>query len=86
MFKIFLKKSAEKFLYSLEKNRKDKIASVLNILETNPIPFKDLDLKKLKGEKDTYRIRVGKIRIIYQIFFEESKIIVHLMDFRERAY
>lgn len=86
MFKVFLKKSAEKFLYSLEKNRKDKVARALSILETNPIPFKDLDLKKLKGEKDTYRIRVGKIRIIYQILFEEHKIIVHLMDFRERAY
>jgi mRNA interferase RelE/StbE len=86
MYKIFLKKSAEKFLSSLDKSRKEKILKALFVLETNPIPFKEFDLKKLKGERDTYRIRIGKIRIVYQIFFKNNKIVVHLIDYREKVY
>ena len=86
MFQIFLKKSAEKFLSSLKKSRKDSILHTLARLETNPIPYKEFDLKKLKDEKDTYRIRAGKIRIVYQIISENGRIIVHYIGYREGAY
>lgn len=86
MFTIFLKKKADKFLSSLDRKRKEKVYVVLETLEKNPVPFRQFDLKKLKGEKDAFRIRIGKIRIVYHVFFEESKIVVDLIDFRGRAY
>lgn len=34
-----------------------------------------LDVKKLKGRKDVYRVRVGTVRIIFYMKDEETKII-----------
>ncbi|MBU4373606.1 MAG: hypothetical protein KJ714_04035 [Euryarchaeota archaeon] len=32
----------------------------------DPVPIKSLDITKLKGEKNKYRIRKGKFRIVYE--------------------
>jgi len=37
--------------------------------------FNNLDLKKLKGRSDIYRIRKGKIRIMYRVVKEEIYLI-----------
>jgi len=86
MFKVFLKKSAEKFLLSLDKKKRNKILIILKLLEANPIPFKELDVKKLKGERYAFRIRAGKIRIVYHIVFESQRIIIDKIDYRESVY
>ncbi len=52
MFKVFLKRSAAKFLAGLDKHTKERLLSTLKILETNPVPFSSLDVKKLKGYDD----------------------------------
>lgn len=38
--------------------------------------FDDLDNKKLKGYKDIFRVRKGKIRIIYQVIGNKMIILV----------
>lgn len=46
-----------------------------------------VDLKKMKGEwKDFFRMRAGKIRIIFKIDFENRKIFVDRIDFRGDVY
>jgi len=46
-----------------------------------------IDLKKMKGEwKDFFRLRIGKIRIIFKINFEKSRIFVDRIDFRGDVY
>jgi len=41
----------------------------------------------MKGEwKDFFRIRVGKIRIIFKIDFENKRIFVDRIDFRGDVY
>jgi len=57
----------DKILKALNKfNRKeqDKIKSVLVKINKNQVSV--LDVKKLKGRDDIYRVRSGKIRIIYR--------------------
>ncbi len=44
-----------------------KIIKVLDELEENPLPYKKFDLRKLRGYDDTYRIRIGDIRIVYSV-------------------
>lgn len=86
MFKVLLKRSAEKFLYQVEEKIRIKIYQVLKDLETNPIPFKAYDLIKLKGYKNRFRIRIGKIRIVYEFVPEELTVIIWDIGFREKAY
>ena len=86
VFEVKLKKTAEKFILRLDKKRRDKIIRLLEELETNPLPFKIYDLVKLKGFDHRYRIRLGKIRVVYEIDFERKKITVWNVDYRGRIY
>lgn len=63
----------EKFLSKLSVEERNKIKAVLGKIRR--LDFKNLDLKKLKGEIDLYRVRVGSVRIIYiidnkKVFFQ----------------
>jgi mRNA-degrading endonuclease RelE of RelBE toxin-antitoxin system len=53
----------EKFLSRLEKARRDRIAPVISRIEKWDLS--GLDVKKLKGFNDAYRVRVGKVRLIF---------------------
>ena len=70
-YKIQLKRSVVKTLKSLPQKEVKKIAKKIDSLEQNPVPK---DSKKLKGEKDLYRVRVGDYRILY--FFQNLNLTV----------
>ena len=44
------------------------------------------DIKKLKGVKNTYRLRVGDHRIIYTVDFDAARIFVLSILPRVKAY
>lgn len=52
-----------KVLRKLTKKERDIIDDILSKLEANKIS--GLDIKKLKGQRNIFRARKGKIRIIY---------------------
>jgi len=54
----------EKFLRSLSRSLRDKVEAKLTLLLLKQLD--DLDVKKLKGNKG-YRVRVGKIRILFRL-------------------
>lgn len=56
----------QKFLQSLPKELRKKLFERLALLQKNPYD-EALDIKKLKGNTPLFRLRVGKIRIIYKI-------------------
>jgi mRNA-degrading endonuclease RelE of RelBE toxin-antitoxin system len=90
--KIKLSKSANKFLNKLDgstrKNIIEKIGILKTCLETQKIyPPEELDIKKLKGElTGFFRIRVGKIRIIFQIRKGTDEIFIYDINFRGNIY
>jgi len=43
-------------------------------------------VKKLAGMKDTYRIRIGDIRVIYEVDWEVKEVRVLVVVQRESAY
>ncbi len=65
---------------------KKKINELFDALKTNPFPFHDFDLAKLKGLDNDYRIRIGELRIKYKVVQEENAIIVYYVGKREGAY
>jgi len=56
------------------------------IFRENPIPAEYYDIKKLKGYVDTYRARIGDVRVIYEISWDLKRVYVLLVERRERAY
>ena len=72
----------EKFLKLLETKRAKCIRSILPRIRS--LELNGLDVKKMKGHENVYRIRVGKIRIV---FIKEKKVgIIIDIDFRENIY
>ncbi|NHV98328.1 MAG: type II toxin-antitoxin system RelE/ParE family toxin [Thaumarchaeota archaeon] len=86
MIKIEAKKRVLKTLRDLDRDRKNRIKEALLILSNDPLPFKKLDVIKLKGYENTYRIRIGGLRIVYEVNWDEKKIIIHFIGPREKAY
>lgn len=85
-FEVRIKDRALKFISGLQKGERERLKEIFLILKDDPIPFKSLDVAKMKGVKNTYRIRKGKIRAIYEIFWNEKMIVVHRVDFRGDVY
>lgn len=72
-----------KFINSLDKKTKEKLKARLKRLKESP--YKAGDVKKLSGYgDDLYRLRMGKIRIIYR--FIDSEIEVVDIDYRGNIY
>ena len=83
--KVVLSKKSEKFVLELDQKRYGSILSILKHLETNPIPYKQYDLKKLTDIRNGYRIRKGKIRILYTIEKELNLIFVEKIESRDET-
>lgn len=81
MYKLILRPKAEKHFARLPKNLQHRIFSKLQRLEENPFQ-KGLDIKKLVGAKSSYRLRVGELRVIYQLNITLKEIFVVDIDFR----
>ncbi len=86
VFDVKVKRRVFKALERLPRDYRLRVLEALDELSTNPVPFKKYDLKKLKGYEDTFRIRIGDIRIIYTIDWDSRNIIVHYIGPRESAY
>jgi mRNA interferase RelE/StbE len=90
--KVKLSKSANKFLQKLGNSDRAAVLSKINMLKIclekqQVYPPEELDIKKLKGElKGFSRIRVGKLRIIFQIHKNENEIVIFDIDFRGNVY
>jgi len=83
MYEIIFSRKAAKFISTLPQNYKDKIKETLIILRENPYGY---PYKKIRGETNLYRIRVGKYRILYEIDKNNNQIIILKIDKRERIY
>jgi mRNA interferase RelE/StbE len=71
-FKVKLSRPAEKELFSLDKIAVGRIWPKIRSLADNPYPKGSL---KLSGVEDSYRIRVGKFRVIYKIDGNEVTVV-----------
>ena len=54
----------DKFLFKLDKKIREVVKRVISLIISGD--FSMLDMKKLKGSQNRYRVRVGRIRIIFE--------------------
>ncbi len=82
LYAVLLGNKAEKQYRELEPKTLERVQELFKILESTPIPFRDYDLKKLKDEEDSYRIRLSSYRVLYRVFANEKIIRVTKIELR----
>jgi len=86
MFKVMFSSRSKKEFDNIEEKYRNKIAQIFKILSFDPIPAKLFDIKKLEGVDDTFRIRLGRMRIVYTIIWQNKDILVSKLGMRENVY
>lgn len=85
MIKVVFHPQTKKFLKKI--TRKDLISVIKKIGELQKNPFdKQLDIKKLATTGNSYRLRIGRIRVIYEIDFKKNILYIYDIDFRGNIY
>jgi len=85
-FAVEIKRRALRFIEGLDQKRKQRIREAILILKDDPVPFRSADVAKLAGFDSTYRIRIGELRLVYTVSWDERKILIHYVGPREKAY
>jgi mRNA-degrading endonuclease RelE of RelBE toxin-antitoxin system len=67
---------------TLKKTFKDQISK----LEDYPTSLREMDTEKIQGAKNTFRLRIGKYRIIFYVEKTEKTIYVTNIKLRKKAY
>jgi len=85
-FKLKIKKRALKFIEKLSKKEKQQLKVLFEKLKSEPIPHRNYDVVKLRGLQNHFRIRIGTLRIVYEVLWEEKQIIIHFVGPIGKAY
>lgn len=83
-FRVLLHKRAHKFLRELESGEKEQIVDRLEQLED--FPAARLDVVKIAGEENTFRLRIGNYRALFKVYEQEKVIVIVKLDIRKRIY
>ena len=82
-YTVEISKKAYKDIRSLPKNMVQRVITKIRSLEDNPTPQ---GCKKIVGTENTWRVRVGNYRIIYDIYEEVLFVEVVKIAHRKDAY
>jgi mRNA interferase RelE/StbE len=82
-YRIIVPKPAQKQLNGFAKTDRERLITVMRSLAIEPRPD---GVKKLKGYKNTYRVRVGDYRLIYEIQDRELIVLLLSISHRKDAY
>jgi len=83
-FEVQFKKETIRFLEKLDKDTSSRIFKKIKSMRTNPFPQ---GTKIVVGHKEkTFRLRVGKYRILYVTDFKRKTVIIIKIDKRESVY
>ena len=83
MYELIYSKQSRKFIRSLQKGYRDKLKDIMVQLRENPFSY---PYKKIRGDVNTYRIRVGRYRILYEIDQNSKRIAILKIEFRGKVY
>ncbi len=85
-YNVLINKKLDKSLKNLPEIHVKKFVTLMDVLTTNPFPWKEFDLKKIEGSDDTYRIRIGRYRVVYYVEKKQKTIHVLKFEIRGKAY
>ena len=86
-YKVIAHRRVHKFISDLkDENLKSTVKDALSKLENYPLALKEMDIEKIKGLEKTFRIRIGKYRIIFYVDGTEKIIYVTHAETRKKIY
>lgn len=83
-YQILIDKQAQKFLKTLHEPEKSRIISKIYALTTDKLFL--LDIKKLQGYENHYRIRIGEYRVVFVAISDQKILIVTIIEHRKIIY
>jgi len=86
LFEVNAKNSVLKFIKKTDSKTKERLKDIIITLKDNPVPVRIYDVAKLKGFDSMYRLRIGSLRLVYEVFWVDKKIILHKIEPRESIY
>jgi mRNA interferase RelE/StbE len=81
---VFVERKTQKQLEKLPKDGHKRIVEALHTLQDEGFSMK-LDIKKLQGYRNHYRIRIGKYKILFELSPDKT-IVVYTVLPRAEAY
>lgn len=85
MYKLTYNSRVVKKLKSIHPRDQRKVLSTLKVLATNPKDL-SLNIKKLVNTEHSLRIRMGKIRVIFEADHKSKKLYILDVDYRGNIY
>ena len=82
-YEIQILPKATRQLKSLSIEVRQEVSRTIQSLANEPRP---IGVKKLSGEKDIYRVRVGNYRVLYQIIDKVLVVVVVSVGHRREVY
>jgi mRNA interferase RelE/StbE len=85
-YKVNVHRKIDKFLSELDDKRRRNLAEDIACLQSFPQFSKHLDIEKIQGRKNTYRLRVDDFRVVFEVKKNTQVINVLKISRRETAY
>ncbi|MBO8181824.1 MAG: type II toxin-antitoxin system RelE/ParE family toxin [Archaeoglobus sp.] len=85
-YEILIHPRVAKTIGDLPKAHKVRLSEFIGVLKDNPVPFKKFDIKKLKGQRDRFRVRLGDFRLTYEVDKKERLVMLLKLERRGGAY
>ncbi len=85
-YNLNVHRKIDKFLAQIEEKRRRHLTEDIACLQTFPEFGKHLDIEKMQGRKNTYRLRSDDFRIIFEVNKNTKTINVLKISRREAAY
>ena len=82
-YSILFKPSAAKAFEQLDSTIRKRIRARIDALADNPFPA---GVRKISGEENAYRIRVGDYRIIYDVLHKKLIVLILRIGHRREVY
>lgn len=81
--RVELSRRAFKTLERVDARTRKRILEKLKEIRENPFPR---GYKKIRGETDVYRLRIGAMRVLYKILWDEEVVLIFKVEHRRRVY
>ena len=86
-YRVLAHRRVLRFLNTLDDERqRQAILEAMEKLERYPMSLREMDVASIRGVDKTFRIRIGRYRIIFTVDKEENTIYVTHLDTRKRIY
>ena len=82
-YEVLIEKKAEKDFKNISKINHKRIIAAILTLKDNP---RSVDVRKISGSENYYRVRAGDYRIIYEIDDNKKKVIIFRIRHRREVY